>query len=80
MRLSTAARPATHRAAARQSARAIFTEGAMVLIALYALMGAGIGFVCGSLVLGTCLGLALGSFAAAAILLIRGAAQGAKSA
>jgi hypothetical protein len=80
MRLSTTARPAAHRSETRQSTRVGFTEGAMILIALYALVGAGIGAACGSLLLGTVSGLAVGSFAAAAILLIRGAALGAQSA
>jgi hypothetical protein len=76
-----APRPAiqAHRPASPQSNRASFTEGAILLIALYTLLGAGIGAACGSLVLGMGFGLLVGVFAAAAILLIRGAAQGAKS-
>jgi hypothetical protein len=86
MQMSTTVRvvapcPATqaHRPASQQSNRASFTEGAIILIALYTLLGAGIGAACGSLVMGMGLGLLIGVFAAAAILLIRGAAQGAKS-
>jgi hypothetical protein len=52
-----------------------FAEGAIILMALYALLGAGIGAACGSLVMGMGVGLFIGAFAAAAILLIRGAAQ-----
>jgi hypothetical protein len=60
--------------------RTSFAEGAVILVVLYALLGAGIGAACGSFVLGMAGGLLVGAFAAGAILLIRGAAQGAKSA
>jgi hypothetical protein len=83
MQMSTTSRPVPRHPAPRttpQSRRTSFTEGAIVLIVLYALLGAGIGAACGSFILGLGCGLFIGVFAAAAILLIQGAAQGAKSA
>jgi hypothetical protein len=80
VQMTTTARSAASRPAPRPGARGAFTEGAIILIALYTLVGAGIGSACGSLLLGMLFGLIIGFFAAAAILLICGAAQGAKSA
>jgi hypothetical protein len=81
MQLSATAGTAGHRSRARQhSVRASFTEGLIILIALYTLLGAGIGSACGALTLGMGFGLAVGVMASAAILLVSGAAQSAKSA
>jgi hypothetical protein len=83
MQMSTTVRPTPRHPAPEtkpQSRRSSFAEGAIILVVLYALLGAGIGAAFGSFVVGMGCGLLIGVFAAAAILLIRGAAQAAKSA
>jgi hypothetical protein len=80
MQMSTTVRAVPRRSASQERNRTSFAEGAIILIALYTLLGAGIGAACGSFMLGMGCGLLVGSFATGAILLIRGAAQGAKSA
>jgi len=60
----------------RLISRVSIAEGALVLVALYALVGAGIGAAAGSVLAGMLLGLFTGVCAVAAILLISGAAMG----
>ncbi len=49
-------------------------EGALVVVALYVLMGAGVGLAAGSVLIGVGAGLITGLCAIAAILLVRGSA------
>jgi hypothetical protein len=78
MRLSTTGRPTTQRNVAHPRAGISLIEAAIVLIALYALLGTGIGSACGSVLLGMFSGLMIGVFAVAAILLISGSARAAE--
>jgi hypothetical protein len=80
MRMNATAGTATRGPARQQSVRASFTEGLIILVALYTLLGAGIGSACGAVTLGMGFGLVVGVLASAAILLVSGAAQSAKSA
>ena len=62
----------------RRRRRLNLAEGALALIMLYALIGAGIGAAADSLLLGLVVGIATGVAAIAAILLISGASSGAE--
>ena len=74
MRVNSPAPPAGRHQPLRMASRVSIAEGALVLIVLYALVGAGIGAMAGSVLAGMLLGVFTGVCAVAAILLISGAA------
>ncbi len=59
---------------APMASRLTYAEGALALIAVYALAGSGIGAVAGSVLTGVIVGCTVGVCAAAAVLLVSGAA------
>ncbi len=76
MRVSSPAPAVRRQQPIRSASRLTIAEGAIVLIALHALVGTGIGAIAGSVLAGLLLGLFTGICAVAAILLISGADLG----
>jgi hypothetical protein len=75
--MRTTASPAVRQTVGRRRVGISLAEASVVLVALYALLGAGVGAACGSVLLGTLSGLVIGVMAVAAIFLISGSARAA---